>query len=158
MVRIRIDTSSRTKEKPYTIIVGFFIPVSSLEVFGHSIHSERRRICLGKSIQALQNDTIITSWLFSFLGHPANSSVAYLKNFHVCFHQFLTIAKTFRGNRLLKYLINLELIWLSATKYKPKLSHGLTCHFMLDRLYWCAKQRNRTSMLLAELWYTYQSI
>ena len=28
-------------------IVGFFIPVSSLEVFGHSIHSERR-IYVGK--------------------------------------------------------------------------------------------------------------
>ena len=47
-------------------IVGFFIPVSSLKVFGHSIHSERRRIYLGKSIQALQNDTIIISWVFSF--------------------------------------------------------------------------------------------
>ena len=31
-------------------LVGFFIPVSSLKVFGHSIHSERRRIYLGKSI------------------------------------------------------------------------------------------------------------
>ena len=41
------------------IIVGFFILVSSLKVFGHSIHSERRRIYPGKSIQALQNDTII---------------------------------------------------------------------------------------------------
>ena len=48
------------------LIVGFFIPVSSLKVFGHSIHSERRRIYPGKSIQALQNDTIIISWLFSF--------------------------------------------------------------------------------------------
>ena len=47
-------------------IVGFFIPVSSLKVFGHSIHSERIRIYLGKSIQALQNDTIIISWVFSF--------------------------------------------------------------------------------------------
>ena len=27
--------------------MGFFIPVSSLKVFGHSIHSERRRIYLG---------------------------------------------------------------------------------------------------------------
>ena len=43
------------------IIVGFFIPVSSLKVFGHSIYSERRMISLGKSIQALQNDTI-TIW------------------------------------------------------------------------------------------------
>ena len=41
-------------EKIYNItaIVGFFIPVSSLKGFGHSIHSERRRIYLGKSIQA----------------------------------------------------------------------------------------------------------
>ena len=39
-------------------IVGFFIPVSSLKVLGHSIHSERRRIYQGKSVQALQNDTL----------------------------------------------------------------------------------------------------
>ena len=48
------------------IIVGFFIPVSSLKVFGHSTHSKRRWIYLGKSIQAIQNDTIIISWVFSF--------------------------------------------------------------------------------------------
>ena len=38
----------------------FFIPVSSLKVFDHSVHSERRRIYLGKSMHAY-NDTIITS-------------------------------------------------------------------------------------------------
>ena len=94
-----------------------------------------------------------------FQGHAANSAVAYLKNLYVCFYQFLPITKKkkkkkkkpFRGNHLFKYLINLELIWLSATKYTPKLSYGLTCHFMLDRLHRCAKQRNRTSVLLAEL-------
>ena len=45
-----------------------------------------------------------------FQGQSANSAVAYPKNFYVCFHQFLSITKTFQGNRLLKYLINLELI------------------------------------------------
>ena len=38
--------------------VGFFISVSSLKVFGHSIHSERRGIYPGKSLQALQNDAL----------------------------------------------------------------------------------------------------
>ena len=38
-----------------------------------------------------------------FQGHPANSAVAYLKSCYVCFHQFLSITKAFRGNRLLKY-------------------------------------------------------
>ena len=42
----------------YNYKVGFFIPVSSLEVFGYSIHSESKMICLGKSMQALQNDTL----------------------------------------------------------------------------------------------------
>ena len=56
----------KKKKKKQDMTVGFFIPVSSLKVFGHSIHSERRRIYLGKSIQALQNDTIIISWVFSF--------------------------------------------------------------------------------------------
>ena len=31
-----------------------------------------------------------------------------------------------------KYLINIDLIRLSVRIYNPKLSHGLTCHFMLD--------------------------
>ena len=48
-----------------------------------------------------------------FQGQPANSAVAYLKNFYVCFHQFLFITKTFRGSRLLKYLINIELMTFS---------------------------------------------
>ena len=125
--------------------MGFFIPVSSLKVFGHSIHSERRRIYLGKSIQALQNDTIIIMNI-QFQGHPVNIAMAFIKKFDVCFYQFLIITKTFRGSQLLKYLIKIELIWLSVTKHKPKLLHGLTCHFMLDRLHWCAKQRNRTSV------------
>ena len=43
-----------------------------------------------------------------FSGHPANSAVAYLKNFF--FSSFLSITKTFWGIRLLRYLINLELI------------------------------------------------
>ena len=59
----------------FSIIVGFFIPVSSLKVFGHSIHSERRWIYLGKSMQALQNHTIIISYIMGiqFQGHPVNS-------------------------------------------------------------------------------------
>ena len=52
-------------------IVGFFIPVSSLKVFGRSIHYERRRIYLGKSIKALQNDTIIIYHGYSVLGSPS---------------------------------------------------------------------------------------
>ena len=51
------DRYSLTKEMSSVTIVGFFIPVSSLKVFGHSIHFERKRIYLGKSIQTLQNDT-----------------------------------------------------------------------------------------------------
>ena len=48
-----------------------------------------------------------------FQDHPANSAVAYLKNFYVCFHQFLFIIKTFRESRLLKYLMNKELMTFS---------------------------------------------
>ena len=81
-----------------------------------------------------------------FQGHPVYIAMAFIKKFHVCFYQFLIITKTFRGSQLLKYLIKIELIWLTVTKHKPKLLLGLTCHFMLDRLHWCAKQRNRTSV------------
>ena len=34
-------------------------------------------------------------------------------------------------------------MWLTATEYKTKRAHGLTCHFMLDRLQWCAKPMNK---------------
>ena len=61
--RLQYASTDKNKKIP---LVGFFISVSSLKVFGHSIHSERRRIYPGKSIQALQNSNIIISWLFSF--------------------------------------------------------------------------------------------
>ena len=57
-----------------------------------------------------------------------------LKNFLCLFSSILVITKTFRGNRLLKYLINLELIWLSATKYKPNFHmawHGMLFSIVL---------------------------
>ena len=58
---VRGTSKKKLQKLISVIIVGFFIPVSSLKVFGRSIHSERRRIYLGKSIQALQNDIIIIS-------------------------------------------------------------------------------------------------
>ena len=74
--------------------MGFFIPVSSLKVFGHSIHSERRRIYLGKSIQ------------LTVLWHT-------LKTFLFVFINFCSSKKTFQDSRLLKYLINKELVTFS---------------------------------------------
>ena len=135
-----------------SIIVGFFIPVSSLKVFGHSIHSERRRIYLGKSIQALQNDTLSYhdySVSGSFSQDCSGIPLKLLCLFSSTFFHHKNFSET-----VAYYLINMELIWLSATKYKPKCSHGLICHFMLCRLHWCAKQRNWTSVLSSELWYT----
>ena len=64
--KLKTNWQNQLKISVPLFIVGFFIPVSSLKVFGRSIHSERRRIYLGKSIQALQNDTIIISWISSF--------------------------------------------------------------------------------------------
>ena len=87
------------------VIVGFFIPVSSLEVFGHSIHSERRRIYPGKSIQALQNDTIIISWSFRT---SSQSAVAYFKNLLCLFSSFLFLYKSFTRYLIIKYLINVK--------------------------------------------------
>ena len=98
------------------IIVGFFIPVSSLKVFGHSIHSERMRVYLGKSFQ---NDTIIISWVFSFRVIQPTVPWRTFKTF-VCFHQFLFIIKTFRDSRLFKYLINKELIMTFSNKIQAK--------------------------------------
>ena len=44
---VLINSFFRHLKKIQGMIVGFFIPVSSLKVFGHSIHSERGRIYLG---------------------------------------------------------------------------------------------------------------
>ena len=75
-------------------------------------------------------NTSFTEWhhyhilSIQFQSHPANSAVAYLKNFYVCFHQFLFITKTFRGSRLFKYLINIELMTFSD-KIQAKQSKGI---------------------------------
>ena len=132
----------------------FFISVSSLKVFGHSIHSERRRIYQEKSMQALQNDTKLSYHDYSVSGSSSQRCSGTLLKLLRLFSSIFVHSKTFRSSWLLKYLINIELIKLSATEYKSKLLRGLTCHFMLDRLHWCTKQRNRTSVLLGELWYT----
>ena len=63
-----------------------------------------------------------------FQGHPANSAVAYLKNFYVF------IKKTFPDSRLLKYLINKELKTFS-NKIQAKTFTSLTCHFVLNSLH-----------------------
>ena len=63
-----------------SVIVEFFIPVSSLKVFGHSIHSERRRICPPKSIQALQYETILYHG-YSVSESSSQGAVAYFKMF-----------------------------------------------------------------------------
>ena len=78
----------------------FFIPVSSLKVFGHSIHSERRRIYLGKSIQALQNDTIIISWVFSF--RVIQPTVRWHQNFLCLFSSILVHHKNFSRQSVIK--------------------------------------------------------
>ena len=85
--------SSKIGIRPTLLIVYsgiFFIPVSSLKVFGHSIHSERRRIYPGKSIQALQNETL-SYHDYSVSG--SSNQGAYFKNFYVCFHIFFFITK-----------------------------------------------------------------
>ena len=66
-------SQSKSNSISNNIIVGFFIPVSSLKVFGHSIHSEMRRIYLGRSIHALQNEHYHIMNI-QFQGHPANSA------------------------------------------------------------------------------------
>ena len=94
-------------------------------------------------MQALQNDTIIISWLF-ILGSSRQQCSGIPLKLLCLFSSILFHHKSF----FVKYLISIDLLWLSETRYKPKLSHDLICHIMLDRLHWCAKQRNRTSVLL----------
>ena len=133
----------------WLLISGIFYSCQFIKSFRpfHSFWEEDK--LSRRSMQAFQNDTIIISWLFSF-------RVMQWHTFKTFMFVFINCCSS--QKRSVKYLINIDLIWLSVTRYNPKLSHGLTCHFRLDRLHWCAKQRNRTSMLLSELWYTYKSI
>ena len=136
-----------TKLRP--IIVGFFYSCQFIKSFRpfHSFWEEED--LSGRSIQAFQNDTIIILWLFSFRVIQATVQWHTFKTFMFVFINSSSSEKNF----FVKYLISIDLLWISETRYKPKLSHGLICHFMLDRLHWCTKQRNRTSVLLDELWY-----
>ena len=140
-----------------SLIVGFFISVSSLKVFSHSIHSERRRIYPGKSIQALQNNTIIISWLFSFkIIQPRCSGI--LLKLLCLFSSFLFHYKTFTRYSIIKYLINVKPI-TSRHKIQAKTFTWPNMSFYARyRSHLCPKQRNRTTMLLGKLWYTYKSI
>ena len=81
----------------------FFIPVSSLKVFDHFIHSKRKKIYLGESIQALQNDTssyhdysVAESSSQLYSGIPLTKLYLF-SSIHVHY-------KNFQGSRLFKYL------------------------------------------------------
>ena len=97
------------------IIMGFFIPVSSLKVFGHSILSERRMIYLVDQYKLFRITPL------SYHDYSVSGSCILL----LClFSSILVHHKNF----FVKYLINIDLIWLSVTRYDPKLPNGLTCH------------------------------
>ena len=104
-----------------SVIVGFFILISSLKIFGHSIHSERRWIYLGDQYK-LSKCTIIISWLFSFRVIQSTVQWHTFKTFMFVFLNSSSSQKLF-----VKYLISIDLLRLSETRYKPKLSHSLTC-------------------------------
>ena len=116
----------------------FFIPVSSLKVFGHSIRSERRMIYLGKSIQALQNDTL--SYHDYSVSGSSSQHCSGISLKLLCFISFITYQfRTHNDFQPQNTSQNFHMAW--------------KCHFMLDRLHWCVKQRNRTSVLPGELGY-----
>ena len=104
----------------HPIIVRFFIPVSSLKVFGHSIHSERRRIYLGDQYKLFR----MTPLSYHDYSVSGSSSQQYsgipLKRLRL-FSSILVHHNFF----FVKYLNNIDLMWLSVTRYKPKLTHGL---------------------------------
>ena len=106
-----------------------------------------------RSIQAFQNDTIIISWLFSFRVIQPTVQWHTFKTF-VCFHQFLVHHKNF----FVKYLINRSHMTFS-NKIQAKNFH-MAWHVILCSIGYVdvPNNRNRTSMLLGELWYTYRSI
>ena len=107
------------------IIVDFFILVSSLKVFDHSIHSKRRKIYLWKSIQALHNGTL-SYHDYSVSGSSSQLCSDITLKFYACFHQFLF--KQFQDSWLLKYLNQNRTHRLTATKCQQKLLRGLMCY------------------------------
>ena len=137
------------KYKARTLIVGFFYSCQFIKSFRpfHSFWEEED--LSRRSIQAFRM-TPLSYHNYSVSGSSSQKCSGIPLKLLCLFSSILVHQKNF----LVKYLISIDLLGLSETKYKSKLSHGLTCHFMLDRLCWCAKQWNRTSVLLGELWYT----
>ena len=69
------------------VIVGFLIPVSSLKVFGHSIHSERRMIYLGDQYKLFRM-TPLSYHDYSVSGSSRQQCSAYLLKLLCLFYQF----------------------------------------------------------------------
>ena len=80
-----------------------------IKVFGHSIHSERRRIYLEKSIQALQNDTLSYHG-YSVSGSSSQQWCGIPLKLSCLFSSILVHHKNFSRQSVIKYLINIELM------------------------------------------------
>ena len=103
-------------------IVGFFF-FSSLKVSGHSIRSERKRIYLGVQYKIFKM-TPLSYHDYSVSGSSSQQCSGIPLKLSCLFLTILVHHKNF----FVKYLISIDLLWLSETRYKPKLSHDLTCH------------------------------
>ena len=85
--------------------VGSFIPVSTLKVFGHSIHSERRMIYLGDQYKLFRM-TPLSYHDYSVSGSSSQQYSGIPVELLCLFSSILVHHKNF----FVKYLINIDLI------------------------------------------------
>ena len=123
----------------------FFIPVSSLKVFGHSIHSERRTTYLEKTIQALQNYTLSYD----------DYSVSGTSSQHSCGIPLCLFSSIFVHYKKLSeavgyYLINLELSNnIRWGRWSIRRKRSGECNILLRRSLILANLKYRTHMIFS---------
>ena len=109
-------------------IVDFFIPVSSFKFSTIPFILRGGRFILGNQYK-LYRMTHYHVMTIQFQGHPALMCCSKPLKILCLSSSILVHYKKFQGSRLLKYLNQYKTHRLPATKYKPKLLHGLPLLF-----------------------------
>ena len=108
---VLINNAACQRETLSERLVGFFIPVSSLKVFGHSIHSERRRIYIGNQYK-LYRMTPLSYHRYSVSGSPSQQGGGIPLKLLCLFSSILVHHENF-SETVGYYLINEELMTFS---------------------------------------------
>ena len=105
-----VDQKAKEDQRCSTpVTVGFFIPVSSLKVFGHSIFSEKRRIYIWEINTSFTRMTPLSYHGYSVSGSSSQQSGGIHLKLFCLFSSILVHHKNFLRPLVIKVPINKEL-------------------------------------------------